>query len=376
MDRERKAIPMIRNIWKGALAAGLACAAAGSGSALAAPPKASKPQTSTPAADKKQDEIVIKDGKSERRCVVLSSKRQPDGSLVQQVKALDNGEIMTLTELAPGAKTPAPAAPASDPVPSAENPPHKTPYAGKLLPNLGKPAADVTEGERPAGLFRGRERPTDPPVTPQPLPAVEPSAEKGSRPGLFSRIFGRHKSDKAEPVMGPPASYRPVPVPAQTAPPPLAEPVNSAPPVSAPAKPAQPLSPFSQLLATPPPLAVAAPRMSAPLPLPSLSTAVPELATTDPHSQHLAELRSALQPSAREAAAEALAVGPQAADATVRGALLMAVREDPAPTVRASCVRCLVKQGIRDDVLSAAVASAQGDADSRVRAEVEVLGGK
>jgi hypothetical protein len=370
---------MIRNIWKGALAAGLACAAAGSGSAIAASPKASKPQTSTPAADnKKQDEIVIKDGKTERRCVILSSKRQPDGSLVQQVKALDNGEIMTLTELAPSAKTPAPAAPASDPVPSAENPPRKTPYAGKLLPNLGKPAADVTDGERPAGLLRGRERPTEAAAPqPQPLPVVEPSAEKASRPGLFSRIFGRHKSEKAEPVMGPPASYRPVPVPTQTSPPPLAEPVNSAPPVSAPAKPAQPVSPFSQLLATPPPLAVAAPRMSAPLPLPSLNTAVPELTATDSHSsQHLAELRGALQPSAREAAAEALAVGPQAADASVRGALLTAVREDPAPTVRASCVRCLVKQGIRDDVLTAAVSSAQQDADSRVRAEVEERGGK
>ena len=369
---------MIRNIWKGALAAGLACAAAGSGSALAAPPKASRPQTSTPTADKKQDEIVIKDGKTERRCVVLSSKRQPDGSLVQQVKALDNGEIMTLTELAPGAKTPPAAVPTSDPVPSADNPPRKTPNAGRLLPNLlSKPAAEVTEGERPAGLLRGRERPADVPTAPQPLPAVEPSAEKASRPGLFSRIFSRHKSEKAEPVMGPPPSYRPVPVPAQTAPPPLAEPVNSPPPVSAPAKPAQPISPFSQLLATPPPLAVAAPRMSAPLPLPRLSAAVPELTTTDPRSsQHLAELRNALQPSAREAAAEALAVGPQAADATVRGALLTAVREDPAPTVRVCCVRCLVKQGIRDDVLSAAVASAQQDSDSRVRAEVEVLASK
>jgi hypothetical protein len=368
---------MIRNIWKGALAAGLAYAAAGSGSALAAPPKPPKPQTSTPAVDKKQDEIVIKDGKTERRCVVLSSKRQPDGSLVQQVKALDNGEIMTLTELPPGAKTPPAAVPTSDPVPSAENPPHKTPYAGRLLPNLGKPAADVTDGERPAGLLRGRDRPTDAPAAPQPLPVVEPSAEKASRPGLFSRIFSRHKSEKAEPVMGPPPSYRPVPAPAQTAPPPLAEPVNSAPPASAPAKPAQPLSPFSQLLATPPPLAVAAPRMGAPLPLPRLSAAVPELTTTGSgSSQHLAELRGALQPSAREAAAEALAVGPQAADVTVRGALLTAVREDPAPTVRACCLRCLVKQGIRDDVLNAAVASAQADADSRVRAEIEELAAK
>src|SRR5262249_2558495 len=93
-----------------------------------------------------------------------------------------------------------------------------------------------------------------------------------------------------------------------------------------------------------------------------------------PNAQdHLATLKDALQPSERQTAAEALIEGATGRSPEVRTALLTAVQQDPAATVRAACLRCLAKQGIRDQVYRDALAAAQRDQDMRVREELRGL---
>jgi hypothetical protein len=90
-----------------------------------------------------------------------------------------------------------------------------------------------------------------------------------------------------------------------------------------------------------------------------------------PPSQLLAMLRDDLQPSHREWAAEALAEHDCRTHPGILTGLVTAAREDPAPSVRASCVRVLaeVKGGGTD--AHTAVEAARGDADPRVRAAAE-----
>lgn len=124
----------------------------------------------------------------------------------------------------------------------------------------------------------------------------------------------------------------------------------------------RPAVPFANAFVSPhaaPPAPAAAPADYAAAAAP---TGVPEL---------LAVLRDALHPSEREWAADCLAScdwrrQPEAADG-----LAAAARNDPAPMVRAGCVRALARMKAATEPVVAAVQALQSDADVHVRQAAE-----
>jgi hypothetical protein len=94
-----------------------------------------------------------------------------------------------------------------------------------------------------------------------------------------------------------------------------------------------------------------------------------------------AMLRDSLYPSQREWAADRLALHDWRMEPRVLDSLLTAAREDPAPMVRAGCVRSLGKMKANTVPVVAVVQAMRGDSDPRVREEVEqtlaiLLGGQ
>jgi hypothetical protein len=82
-------------------------------------------------------------------------------------------------------------------------------------------------------------------------------------------------------------------------------------------------------------------------------------------------LRESIYPTQREFAAEALAKIDWRTHPQVFDALLSAAREDPAPTVRACCVRCLVSMNVNSSLVTMTLQGLRNDTDVRVRTEVE-----
>jgi hypothetical protein len=85
----------------------------------------------------------------------------------------------------------------------------------------------------------------------------------------------------------------------------------------------------------------------------------------------LRTLRESLLPSEREWAVERLAHYDWRAVPEVAAALTLAAREDPAPSVRATCVRALGKMKVNHPTVLETLRALKGDADPRVRKEVE-----
>ena len=83
-------------------------------------------------------------------------------------------------------------------------------------------------------------------------------------------------------------------------------------------------------------------------------------------------LKAAIRPSEREIAAEHLIDSYQGNTPEIRALLLVSAQQDPAPTVRLTCLRCLSKQGIKDQALMTTLVAAQKDRDPRVREEANV----
>ena len=112
--------------------------------------------------------------------------------------------------------------------------------------------------------------------------------------------------------------------------------------------------------------------MVAERPLPVQTTMEPEPIQASNVPQLLAVLRDSLYPSQREWAAESLAAlhGSQAQPEVVQG-LVTAAKEDPAPSVRACCVRSIVQLRINTMPAVAVVQGLKDDPDPRVRREVE-----
>ena len=96
--------------------------------------------------------------------------------------------------------------------------------------------------------------------------------------------------------------------------------------------------------------------------------------------QLLGTLKDSLYPSQREWAVEQLSSLSWKTHADVLMALLTAAREDPAATVRASCVRCLGKMKANCPPAVATLQGLKSDSDPRVQREVEqalsMLGGR
>jgi hypothetical protein len=103
-----------------------------------------------------------------------------------------------------------------------------------------------------------------------------------------------------------------------------------------------------------------------PVPQPAAPAADPQAA-----SQLIQTLRDALYPSQREYAAEALAALDWRTHPQVFDALLTAARDDPAATVRMTCVRCLSSMNVNSSLVAMTFESLKSDSDPRVRNEVE-----
>jgi hypothetical protein len=89
------------------------------------------------------------------------------------------------------------------------------------------------------------------------------------------------------------------------------------------------------------------------------------------NSYALASLRTAVLPSERERAAEALARANWKADPQVLPALVTAAQSDPAPMVRATCLRALGQMKANTVPVVEAVKTCREDRDARVRQEAE-----
>jgi hypothetical protein len=91
-----------------------------------------------------------------------------------------------------------------------------------------------------------------------------------------------------------------------------------------------------------------------------------------PMSGHLiVVLRQSMLPSEREMAAEQLARCDWRSEPHTVQALLQAAKADPAPAVRAGCVRALAKMKANAQPVVQAVKELKSDQDLRVRQEVE-----
>lgn len=78
-------------------------------------------------------------------------------------------------------------------------------------------------------------------------------------------------------------------------------------------------------------------------------------------------LRESDYPSQREWAADQLLVHSGGSSPQVVNALLLAAKEDPAPLVRAACIRCIAKMGVNTLPAVSQMQQLQGDSDPRVR---------
>jgi hypothetical protein len=88
------------------------------------------------------------------------------------------------------------------------------------------------------------------------------------------------------------------------------------------------------------------------------------------HQMEIA-LHDSLYPSQREWAAENMAAVDWRTHPQVVQALTTAAKEDPAPSVRASCVRCLANMKVNTLPVVTVVRGLKNDSDPRVRQEAE-----
>jgi hypothetical protein len=105
-------------------------------------------------------------------------------------------------------------------------------------------------------------------------------------------------------------------------------------------------------------------------PAPPAQPAVIEAAYhPDPMYRLIGSLRDELLPSMREVAAMSLCRGECRGRPEVVAALVQAAQHDPAPTVRACCVRCLSELQVRSPECLAVLRALEQDGDTIVRVE-------
>jgi hypothetical protein len=112
------------------------------------------------------------------------------------------------------------------------------------------------------------------------------------------------------------------------------------------------------------------PSLKEPAPLQSVQVKeMPVPAPVPDASQIQATLQNSLLPSRREMAAEILSTLDNHQEPTIIPALLQAAAADPAPTVRAACVHCLVKMNANSPEVVSVLMNLKADPDLRVRHE-------
>jgi len=358
----------------------------------------SSPAPASTAAFKPNQMIMLKEaGKPDRRCVIVSVSKTADGGNSYRVKATDNGEIMTVLDRMPPGASPKSAATAtvasngSDPSKSSkhvsQNQTSVPPSAGCSVCNKAQTSAGTAP---PATATVSATKPQDDTAGPALTPggAVTPATPPKPQRTFFDRLFGRNKPSSTQEctTCKKPQSLPPVvSVTPDTSPfEPKASAVVTAqpmlPPVSAGMGPAMSRTPAE-------PLAVGfgptLPLMPGQMPLmpglapralyPEMEDPIQQAAAFERHrSDELKdELKNAELPSRRIMAAEALAAGNRGRTADARAALMLSAQDDPAGCVRASCIRCLSQQGLRDQAFMTLLVSAQSDKDAMVREEAE-----
>lgn len=311
---------MIRLFWKSAVATVLLGAAIAAGRGEAAPPTSKKKSTPTETTSKteastKGEVIVVKEqGKPDRKCAVVSRTPRADGTVSLQVKAMDNGEVMTIIE------------------------PKTTGMV--TLPPTKLAAPEAVKATKPSPTTVTKT--TEPPKISRPTPVKSETIPSAMNPP--SKAKEAVKPIDASATM----NMVPVEMPRGTAT--VSEPV----PVGI--EPARlPLN-----------------RSAAPVPVANPSQ-VAMVQQAGQLAQLKEMLKDAVQPAHREMAAEGLCATAQGTSREVRQLLLTAVQQDPAATVRATCLRCLAKQNVADDVLQTAMTAAQKDQDARVRNEAKSI---
>src|SRR5262249_55631420 len=88
-------------------------------------------------------------------------------------------------------------------------------------------------------------------------------------------------------------------------------------------------------------------------------------------AQLIFKLKESLDPSQREWAAERLSVQDARKNTEVVPAVVQAAREDPAPTVRAGCIRALVRLKANSEPVVEALRALKNDSDAHVQHEAE-----
>jgi len=339
---------------------------------------------------KRAEQIVIvrEPGRPERKCVVISFEKQADGLNIYQVRALDDGELMTIhdsasvmpsrvpvkeeaptsvpmkTELPPATETRAdekalPPQILNFPVPPIVTPSEAVAKPEKILPPEMKNRVDDSsepplEGEVPAENLIPK--PPEPEIirqTPRVLESVKPTkpteAPASNSSGFLMRMFVQALVQSAVPN-------------AET---------NSAPVGKAIVIVDEP----ARDIVMPPAYVKPLPRMEAPevtslySPPPAnySSAAIERLKV----QEYLDTLRHHLRPSYRMNAAEEITKGPFSRAANVHDALMLAAQEDPAPIVRATCIRCLSKLGVRDQRFMTLLKESEEDDNIEVQEEVK-----
>jgi hypothetical protein len=134
---------------------------------------------------------------------------------------------------------------------------------------------------------------------------------------------------------------------------------------------------FTQIPA-PPPVIAAAPSAAVvaagfPVAAPPPPAPLPRMAADEMPGTGalLTTLRGSLYPSQREWAADRLTACDWRANPQIVDALVTAARNDPAPLVRAGCLRALAHMGATSEPAVNAARDLRSDADARVRQEAE-----
>lgn len=342
-------------------------------------------------------------GKSDRLCTIVSVRKEPHGLVTYQVKALDNGDMLTIRNRPP-----------VEPAQRATVQPPAEPKPGEMNSNA-KRAANLTPDTTDklgADLPRAKERWNDP------LDPLSPSTAENAKPSRVPSVMA--KASVAQPVTAAKVStpmlevpdaesattspatvpVKPsrfslprvlgkspaaMPAPCATCTDPAAAPqqvagraiVSTVEPPTGYGQPASvarhPMDPVPIGYGPQTPLGVPMMREPMPLPLNQAPFAEPAKLTADHELKRFAEMRDALltleRPSQRIAVAEELAFGPRGATPDVRAALMLAAQDDPAGCVRAACIRCLSKQDVRDRAFMSLIVAAQHDKDADVREE-------
>jgi hypothetical protein len=360
--------------------------------------------------------LLTKEGRPPRRCQVLRSWKHPSGGTAYEVKALDNGEIMTVIEhgepnaAAKPAEAPKAAAKPADAA--------KKPDASKTTTTKTTDPAKVTKTDKstPAKTADKTDKSTvvktaattDKSATAKTAPKLDkPAAAKANDPILSPTKYtsdskvGNLVSGDAPKQSQVKTEYTKQPVPLaqrwfafwekpsqpKLPPPPASE--NKVAKATAPAKPAAatpaPAKPAAQpsetqvtkVSFTATPLmqwrvAMGSKPVKPARPATAMGEPMPVVIEARYHPDRVVRLIGALKddelPSLREIAAESLA-REAAQRPDVQAAMIESARMDLAPTVRACCCRCLGEMQVKSPDCMATLHTLESDPDPVVRAE-------